>query len=119
MHQDSPLKRKTYAFALRVTLLCKKLMEEKKEYVLSKQFLKSATSIGANVAEAQHAQSRNDFAAKLSIALKEAWESDFWIHLLCDASYIGHSTGEELLRDLSEIIALLTSSIKTARKNSL
>src|SRR3989344_7991413 len=117
MLQESPLKKKTYAFALRVTLLCKKLMEEKKEYVLSKQLMKSATSIGANVAEGQHAQSRSDFAAKLSIAPKEAWESDFWIHLLCDAQYLTNATRDELLKELSEIIALLTSSIKTARKN--
>lgn len=119
MQEDSPLKRKSYAFALRVTLFCKMLMEEKREYVLSKQLLKSSTSIGANIAEGQHAQSRDDFAAKMSISLKESWESDFWIHLLCDAAYMDQKTRDELLKDLSEIIAMLTSSIKTARKNSV
>jgi len=89
MQSESPLKLKTYSFALKIVLLCK-VLTEKREYVLSKQLLKSGTSIGANIAEAQHAQSRNDFCAKLSISLKEAWESDFWIQLIHDAGYLNN-----------------------------
>jgi four helix bundle protein len=118
MAHESPLRQKTYAFALCIVLKCKQLMEEKREYVMSKQLLKSGTSIGANVAEAQHAQSRSDFAAKLSISLKEAWESDFWIHLLHDAGYFDENIKQQLLSDLDEIISMLTASIKTARNNS-
>ena len=80
--------------------------------------MKSGTSIGANIAEAQHAESRKDFASKLSISLKEARESEYWIQLLQEAKYIRNEVSIELLHDLSEIRALLIASIKTAKENS-
>lgn len=98
--------------------MCEALAKESREWVLSKQLLKSGTSIGANVAEGQHSQSDNDFIAKFCIALKEAWETDFWVRLLHDADHIDVATKTSLLSDLSEIIALLTASIKTAKKRA-
>ncbi len=87
-------------------------MEQRKEYVLSKQLLRSATSIGANITEAQQAQSSADFISKLSIALKEANETRYWLHLIQDSSY-GSST--ESYHKIEEIIRMLVSSIQTTR----
>src|SRR5580765_2416353 len=84
---DSIIAKKAYAFALNIVTLYKQLIEEKKEYVLSKQLLRSGTSIGANVNEAICAQSKRDFVHKLSIALKER-ETDYWLNLLKDSNYI-------------------------------
>ena len=92
-------------------------MEEKKEYVLSKQILRSGTSIGANARERKNAQSKLDFISKLSVSLKEADETAYWLELLVGSGYIDDSMYRSLERDLNEIIALLTASINTARAN--
>lgn len=108
---------KTKAFAIRIIRFYKYLVEEKHEYVLSKQILRSGTSIGANVRESYSAQSRADFVHKLNIALKEADESLYWLELLVETDYITESEFDSLSADLKEICALLASSIKTIKNN--
>jgi four helix bundle protein len=112
---ENPLKIKSYAFALRVVNLYKYLAFESKDYVLSKQVLRSATSIGANVVEANRGQSKADFVNKLSIALKEADETEYWLNLLRDGEFITASQADSLLSDCLELQKILTSSIKTAK----
>ena len=108
---------KTKAFAVRIVRFYKYLTDEKKEYVLSKQILRSATSIGANTRERKNAQSKADFISKLSIALKEADETQYWLELLVESEIIDQIVFNSLNEDLKEIIAVLTSSIKTAKTN--
>ena len=86
--------------------------------MLSKQLLRSGTSIGANINEAQEAQSKNDFISKLSISLKEARESKYWIELLKETNYLSEKEASNILEDLIEIIKLLTSIIKTTKDNN-
>ena len=117
MVNDSPLRTKSYDFALNTTLLCKKVMLTQKEYVLTRQLIKSATSVGANIEEAQQAESRKDFISKISISMKEGYETRFWIRLLRDAKYISIAQADELLRSLDEVLAMIGSSIKTAKQN--
>ncbi len=114
-NKENVIKKKSYKFALRIIKLYKHLAEEKREYVLSKQVLRSGTSIGANVAEANQAQSRADFIHKLSISLKESFETDYWLCLLRDSDYINEKQAESLLVDCQELQKLLTSSIKTSK----
>ena len=90
-------------------------MEEKREYVLSKQILRSGTSIGANVAEA--GQSKADFVHKLSIAHKESFETEYWLYLLRDSGYLDELQSNSLIEDCCELQKMLTSSIKTAKGN--
>ncbi len=115
----SVLREKSYAFALRIIKLYKYLCSEKKEYVISKQVLKAGTSIGALVREAEFAQSKADFISKLSIALKEANETEYWLSLLRDSEYITEEMFNSLDADAVELIKLLISSIKTAKGNQL
>ena len=119
MHEarENSLKQKSYAFALRVIKLYKHLSVKNAEYVLSKQVLRSGTSIGANVTEANRAQSKLDFVHKLSIALKEADETEYWLNLLRDSDYITPSQAEALLSDCAELQRMLIASIKTAKRN--
>lgn len=114
---ESILRDKSYLFALRVVRLYKHLNEQHKEYILSKQILRSGTSIGALVREAQYAQSTKDFINKLSIALKEANESEYWIILLKDSEYITKKMHDNIEPDINELKKLLISSINTAKKN--
>ena len=113
--KDSILKTKSKAFALRVIKMYNYLCEQKKEYVMSKQVLRSGTSIGANVAEAFFAQSDADFIAKLYISRKEAGETIYWIELLKESSYIGCDEADSMIKDCDELLKLLTSSIKTVK----
>ena len=106
---------KSFAFAVRVVKAYKWLCESQKEYVLSKQLLRSGTSIGANVKEGLYAQSKRDFITKLTIALKEAAESEYWIELLSAGEYLDKKTAASMLEDISEIMKLLTASVKTAK----
>ncbi|WHH57519.1 four helix bundle protein [Petroclostridium sp. X23] len=107
---------KAFKFAIRIVDLYKYLCENKKEYVLSKQILRCGTSIGANISEASKAQSKKDFVSKYYIAFKEAAETEYWIKLLIATTYIDEQTGNSLLLDISEILKLLHSSIKTAKQ---
>ena len=106
---------KTFKFSLRIIDVYKELVNSKKEYVLSKQLLRAGTSIGANVNEAIEAQSKADFIHKLSIALKEARETEYWIKLLIGSDYLNSSSG--LNNEICEIIKILTAIIKTAKDN--
>jgi four helix bundle protein len=104
---------KSFDFALKIIRIYKQLVTDKKEYVLSKQLLRSGTSIGANVNEAVEAQSTADFIHKLSIALKEARETQYWIRLLIESAYL--ESGQSLLEDATEITRILTAIIKTTK----
>ena len=105
----------SYDFGCRITRLFQYLTEdsEYKEYVISKQIYRSGTSIGANVRESKHAQSDADFLSKMSIAYKEADETDYWMNLLHDNGYINESQYESLKKDMDRILKLLTSIVKT------
>lgn len=115
--KENILKDRAYKFALRSVKLYQFLSNEKKEFVMSKQVLKSGTSIGANIEEANQAQSKVDFIHKLSISQKEAFETHYWIRILRDSDYLSEKIAESLLDDCEEIQKLITSSIKTAKKN--
>ena len=95
----------------------KHLSSEKREFVLSKQILRSGTSIGANIAEGKQAQSKSDFVHKLGIALKEAVETEYWLNLLRDSEFLSSLQANSLLSDCQELQRMLTSSIKTAKLN--
>lgn len=112
----NPIEEKSFAFAVRSVRFYKHLTENKQEYILSKQFLRCGTSIGANVAEAQRGQSKPDFTAKMVIALKEANEAEYWLRLLHASDYIKEAEFESMHRDVSELIALLVSICKSATK---
>ncbi len=114
---ESILKSKSYAFAIRIVKLSQYLREEKREFVMSHQILKSGTAIGALVWEAEYGQSKLDFVNKLSVSLKEANETDYWLNLLRDTGYIDEVMFSSLMADCKEILRLLISSIKTAKKN--
>ena len=114
---ESIIDKKSKAFALRIIKLYKQLREVDKEFVLSKQILRSGTSIGANARESKNSQSKADFINKLSIALKEADETQYWLELLYESAIINENIFCSLNNDLKEIIAIITSSIKTAKQN--
>lgn len=113
MKEDNIIVDKSKAFALRIIRLYKYLKNEKKEYVLSKQVLRSGTSIGANVKEAIRGQSRADFYAKMNIALKEASETEYWLELLNESDYIEHRHFKSIYSDCQEIIRILMAITKT------
>lgn len=116
-NRENPLKEKSYSFALRIVKLYKHLAEEKREFVLSKQVLRSGTSIGANITEGNQAQSKLDFIHKLSISHKEAFETEYWLCLLRDSEYITEKQASSLLEDCKELQKILTISLKTAKNN--
>ena len=117
--KKSILKDKSKAFALRVIRLYKYLCEEKKEYILSKQLLRSGTSIGANISEAFYGQSEADFVSKLSIAQKETGETMYWLELLHESEYLKRNEYDSIYSDAEELIRLLTSSIKTVKERTV
>ena len=110
------VKEKSYLFAIKVVKLCQKLQYEKKEFVLSKQLLRSGTAPGALIREAEHAESRADFIHKMSIGLKEINETIYWINLLHDTNYLDQVTYDSLLADAEEVLKLLISIVKTSKK---
>ena len=111
---NNPIVEKSLDFAIRIVKLSRYLRAKKKEYVLSKQILKSGTSIGANIAEAQRGQTKADFVAKMSISLKEANETMYWLMLLYRTDILTTTEYESLYKDLDEILSLLTAICKTA-----
>ena len=115
--KDNVVMDKSYAFALRIIKLYKYLIAEKKEYVLSKQILRSGTSIGALVKEAEHAQSKADFLNKMNIALKEANETEYWLMLLKDSKYIEEKSFDSIHEENVEIIKLLASIVKSLKES--
>ena len=113
--KENIIKNKSFDFALRIVKLYQYLIEFKKEFVLSKQLLRSGTAIGALVREAEQAESKADFIHKLSISLKEANESEYWIELLFKANYFEAKQYQSINTDLQEILKLLVSIIKTSK----
>ncbi len=115
---ENILKIKSYSFSIRIVKLCQFLVKDKKERVLSKQILRSGTSIGAMIREAEFGQSKADFVSKMSIALKEANETDYWLSLLKDTGYLTVEQYKSISTDMNEIIKLLVSTVKTSKKNT-
>ncbi len=118
MKRDNLIVEKSKAFAIRSIRLFQYLQNDKKEFILSKQLLRSATSIGANVKEAVRGQSSKDFRSKLSIALKEASETEYWLELLVETDYISKTQFDTIQADCVEIIKILTSILNTSLRNS-
>ena len=115
MKDNNPVLEKSKAFAIRIIRLYQYLTTEKKEYILSKQILKSGTSIGANIRESVRAQSTADFQAKMQISLKEADETEYWLELLKETDYITGKAAESLLADCEELIRLVVAIVKTSK----
>ncbi len=114
---DNKIEKQSYKFALRIVRLYDYLKERKLSYGLGDQVFRSGTSIGANVSEAKFAQSPADFIAKLSIALKEANETKYWLNLLRDSEYIESEHAESILSDCSDIVGTLVNIIKSTKRS--
>lgn len=115
--KENVIKNKSFAFALRI-VKAYQFLSEKKEFVLSKQMLRSGTAIGALIREAEQAESSADFVHKMAIALKEANETEYWIELLMQSNYLEEKISLSLKSDLTELLKLLTSIIKTTKQNA-
>lgn len=118
MKNDNIVQTKSYLFAIRIINLSRYLIENKKEYVLSKQILKSGTSIGANIEEAIGGQSKKDFLSKISISYKEARETKYWLRLLKDTNYISEKEADSILLDLEELLRII-GKIQTTTKTTM
>ncbi|MBK8701951.1 MAG: four helix bundle protein [Saprospiraceae bacterium] len=115
--KENVVKNKSFAFAVRVVKLCQYLSAQKKEFVLSKQLLRSGTSVGAMVREAEHAETKNDFKHKMGIAQKEINETIYWLELLKETDYLTTDQFESHNADAIEIIKLITAIIKSTKAN--
>ncbi len=115
MKSDNIIQNKSYKFAIRIVNLYKFLVDKQKEFVLSKQVLRSGTAIGALIKEAEHAQSTADFINKLNIALKEANETLYWLELLKDTNYLEEKDFHSIYKDAEEIVKILVSIVKTTK----
>ena len=118
MARNSIVGDKSLAFAKRVARCYRFLIDKKKETILSKQILRSGTSIGANIREGVFAQSRKDFISKMNIALKEAGETDYWLEVIHSTAYLTDTEYESMKKDNDELIKLLNSIIKTTKENT-
>ncbi|HEV3224515.1 MAG TPA: four helix bundle protein [Puia sp.] len=116
--KENLIKIKSFAFAIRIVNLYRFLQSEKKEYVISKQLLKSGTSVGACIRESENAESRNDFKHKLSIAQKEINETIYWLELLISTNYINNEQFASLNKDATQIMKLLTSILRSIKKTN-
>lgn len=116
MKTDNIVSDKSLLFAIRIVRLYQHLVDTKHEYVLSKQLLKSGTSIGANIREAIGGQSPNDFTAKMHIALKEAYETEYWLELLARTGYLKDEEFDNIFKDCRELTNLLASIVKTMKE---
>ena len=114
--KSGPLQSKSFAFAVQVVNLCKSLSSEKREFILSKQLLRSGTAIGALVREAEQAESKADFIHKLAIALKEANETEYWLELLHETHYLEPDAFSSIHHDVVELLKLLTSIINSSKR---
>lgn len=113
---EQTVERKSFLFAVRIVKLSKHLNTAKKEFVLSKQLLRAGTGIGANIAEAEQAQSKADFISKMNIALKEAVETNYWLRLLQASDYLSDAEFSSIHSDCRELEKMLTAIIKTAKQ---
>ena len=109
------IREKSFRFSLRISKLCNYLQKAKREHVMTRQLLRSCTSIGANIAESEHAQSRADFLSKINIALKEAAETDYWLRLLCESGYLNDTEFHSIFADCKEIESILAAIAKTTK----
>lgn len=116
MRNERTVQEKSKAFALRIIKLYQYLCEQKREFILSKQVLRSGTSIGANISEAEYGISRNDFLAKMYIALKECAERKYWLELLHESEYLEDGSFQSIMNDCEELLRLLSSITKTTRE---
>ena len=117
MSQDSVILSKSLQFAARIFKLYQYLTKEKHETVISKQIIRSGTSIGANANEAIYGVSKSDFIAKLQISLKETAETEYWLRLLVMSEYLSEPEGQSMIADCLEIKRILVSTLKTAKEN--
>lgn len=117
--KGNEVRRKSLDFAKRIVLAYQYLCDDKREYVLSKQLLRSGTSIGANISEAQYGSSRKDFLNKMYIALKECAETLYWLELLASCDYLTDSEYQSLQRDCTELLKLLSSITKSTRDGKI
>ncbi|MBV6513946.1 MAG: hypothetical protein FMNOHCHN_03529 [Ignavibacteriaceae bacterium] len=115
--KENVIRDKSLQFAIRMVKLANFLREEKREYILSKQIVRSGTAIGALVREARYGESTNDFLHKLTIALKEAGETEYWIELLFRTDYISKEEYDSVINDIHEIIKILTAITKTIKSS--
>ncbi len=115
--KDNPIVEKTFEFSVRIVNMYKYLLKTKKEFIISKQILRSGTSIGANVSEAQKGQTKADFSAKMNIALKEANETEYWLRLLYRTDYLTQRQYRSMAKEMEEIISMLVCICKTAYEN--
>lgn len=115
--KENIIKDKSFLFAVRVVKLCKHLSDSKKEFILSKQLLRSGTSVGAMVREAEFAESKADFIHKLAISQKEINETIYWLELLSETEYISSKEFKSMNKDATEIIKLLTAILKSSKTN--
>ena len=115
--KENILIEKSVIFASRIIKLHKHLIKDKKEHIIAKQIVRSGTSIGANINEANYGQSKADFISKMHIALKETAETEYWIKLLIMSDYVSEDLGESLLNDCLEIKRILVATINTAKEN--
>jgi four helix bundle protein len=115
--KENIIQEKSYKFAIRIVKLYQYIINEKKEYVLSKQILRCGTSIGANIEEAIGGQSKADFISKISIAYKEARETLYWIRILKDTDYITELQAQSIISDINEILKIITSIQTSSKKN--
>ena len=116
---QNKVKELSFAFALRIVKLCRILEQERREYVLSRQLLKSGASIGALVREAEHAESKADFIHKMAIALKEANETEYWLDLLFQSQLLEKKGFDPIKQDIVELLRLLTAIVKSAKQQHL
>ena len=118
MKDNNIIEEKSFEFAVRTVNLYKYLTSERQEHIMSKQLLRSGTSVGANISEAQQAQSPMDFLSKMSIALKESYESDYWLRLLHRTEYLTKDGYNSIITDCRTISKLLVSIIKSTKNNN-
>jgi four helix bundle protein len=115
MKSDNIIKEKSYNFSLKIIKIYQELTKDKKEFILSKQLIRSGTSIGANIEEAIGAQSKNDFISKISISYKEARETLYWLHLLTDSGFLNKQQSDTLIFDCEEILRIIGAIQKTSK----
>jgi four helix bundle protein len=115
MKSDNIIKEKSYNFSLKIITIYQELTKDKKEFILSKQLIRSGTSIGANIEEAIGAQSKNDFISKISISYKEARETLYWLHLLTDSGFLNKQQSDTLIFDCEEILRIIGAIQKTSK----
>ena len=114
---ENILKVKSYNFAIRIVKLSQYLINEKREFVISNQVLRSGTAVGALIRESEYGQTKKDFIHKLSLSLKEASETEYWLCILKDTGYLEENLYNSLIDDCIELLKLLTASVKTAKKS--